>query len=333
MRRQYEIERELDRIQQDPNLKGEAALNAIRQVNPEFASALDGYVQGRFRVPNASRYQTLVNRIIGLGAKVDPTFNAQTYDKRAWIAKDITSGQDGRTLTSIATADDHVQELKRAIEEVRRNATIGGPLRGSDYANAIYQAYIKHAPDLAPGASVDAKHAVNAYNYLVHLVAPEIARAQKGSAPTLEEINHAEGALSSTQDPDGLLLYLSGAEDLFHQRFNEIRQRFVSMSGGHPDSDMMNLFRRYERRGFAFDQPPQGSGGVDPGLYPPGLGKSYGDARGDFMNRPWRPSTPVSPAPGRQGQSSPQSDDDAIKWARAHPDDPRAKQILQLNGL
>jgi hypothetical protein len=90
--------------------------------------------------------------------------------------------------------------------------------------------------------------------------------APKRSAPTLEEINHGESALCSTQDVDVLLQCLGSAEDLFRWRFDEIRQRFMSMSVGHPDREMMNLFRHYESRGFAFEQPPQGSGGVDPGL-------------------------------------------------------------------
>jgi hypothetical protein len=121
-----------------------------------------------------------------------------------------------------------------------------------------------------------------------------IAHAQKGSAPTLKSITlRAASARPGTSTGSS---NTSAARKTCSTRGStKIRQRFISVSGGHPDTEMMNLFRHCESRGFAFEQPPQGSGGVDPGLLSAERCNRRSDALMDFINRPWRPSTRVSP--------------------------------------
>ena len=329
-RRSQQIENDLRRIEQDPRFdpqpgdtdqqkqrKRAAAWRAINSVDPELATSMLGYVNGDNPVPMSQQFAPLRAHIIALGQKIDPTFNANTYANRANIRRDITVGVDGRTMAGIATANAHVQRAIELADELKKIQT---PELGP-WLTAQQQGWQKNAPPIA-GGDAHVRELVNQFNYEVGLIAPEVMRAQKGAAPTQGEVNDFQHLMDASQPADELIGRLRNAQDLFHQRMNQMVQRFTTLSGGKPDSAMMSWFHEFERQGFQFE-PPIG-GGVQDALPPLMGGGTVTDAIRNFMQE--RPSGgPITP------QRS-QDDSDALNWARANPNDPRAKRILQHLG-
>jgi hypothetical protein len=324
-KRAQEIDAHLNWVAQNPKLWGRDAYNAIKDANPELASALLRYTSGDAKVPSSSgRLVELRNRIFTLGHKIDPTFNETNYGNRVMLKAAITHGQDGRTLVSMATAYDHLEAIKKAAMDLKQAQVLGGQIVP---ANWIYQHYISLFPGNLQGRTVLEK-----FNYGIHLIAPEVARAQKGSAPTKMEITDAEGNLSPTQDIGILINNINFAEDRMRDRFQAISTKFKSMSGGHMDEDMKRMFQVYEKQGLSFDAPENAPGqeqGLDPGLVPLLNGGSYSDGLARFTNSPRSGVTPGGGGGG--GRSS--EDSQAIDWAQAHPSDPRAQQILKMHGM
>lgn len=118
MRRAQEIQGQLEQIK-NSNLTGPAAEAAIRRVDPQLADALKQYVQGNLPVPQTARYGNLAAQwILPLGQKMDPSFNENNFRTRYQTKKDFTSGVDGRTLTSVATAKKHLTAALAAMDHV-----------------------------------------------------------------------------------------------------------------------------------------------------------------------------------------------------------------------
>ncbi|HEX3524204.1 MAG TPA: hypothetical protein VHT52_19210 [Stellaceae bacterium] len=316
--RRLEIENELNSIQSNKDLTGQAAYNAIHKVDPEFADALKGYVNGDFPVPSGVRNLPMLQRIIGLGQKMDPYFNAATYQNRNAAVKQWTSGVNGRNLVSQLTSLDHIAYLKQLASQIPYQHGLGPML------NRWIQEGIAQGPQSEWfQAATKARDALNLYNSEVALIAPEVARAQKGAAPTQAEERAVIDGLTG-KDPESIQHNIDGAETLIRHRLGENAAQFKAAMGGHPVQDYEKLFSNFERKGISFTE-------GDPG---PGLrsGRSYSDEFRYQMQQPYTPpsQTGAGPQQAPQQQSGGQSDDDQARtWAKAHPDDPRSKKILE----
>lgn len=308
--RQGEIESDLARIQADPKLKGKAAMDAIRKVDPSFADTLDGYISGRMKMPTAQRSQGLVSKIIGLGSKVDPTFNAQTFQTRQGTMRAFTVGQQGQSLVSIATAYSHLNSYKADLEKLK---TLGGlqNLRMRTVGGAWLLGK-------AAGGSPEERALIGALNNEMETSANEYERGTTGGKPTVSGRDMAIGQMDwKSLDPDTAIGDVDNKISLLKARMDKLKMDFTAGTGRQPDA-MFKLFDQFSKTGGAQEQTD-----------PLGVAPSPSPDLTPVLKQvdSYRPPAAQTPA----AANSP-ADTQALDWARSHPDDPRSKQILEHLG-
>jgi hypothetical protein len=357
-----EINGELDRIQdwgdKHPGFRGNKVLDKIREVNPAFAGQLAGYVSGAAPVVGGAR-NPLLQRIIGLGHLVDERFNQGTYANRNALVKSYTSGVNGRNLVSQLTSLDHLDYLNELAGKVPYIPGIGAAM------NRAIQAGLKEGPEAIgwitdfvkgqPGLSDEARQNLTLYMRELTLIAPEVARAQKGAAPTISEEQEFIKGMTGYA-PDILQRNIEGARHLIQQRLMENGANFARGMGGNIPGEFANLFKKFENRGMGFDDPAE-KGTDQPPPAQLRSGRTFSEELKHQLTQPVlpppsaapaAPATPAAPAPPSAapaaapaapaapatapGKSSLPNADEARAWARAHPDDPYAKRILQSLG-
>ena len=239
--RANEIEKDLDRIQADQKIKGGDVLPAIRKVDPEFADALKGYVSGRFAVPTAARKQGLINRVLGLGQKIDPGFNAQTFRNRARVFADFSAGTDARTLVAVATAYAHLHALRDSLDHIPSlQASALGQVRGIGKLVS----------------SPEERAMIGKLDNEVVTGSSEYERALVGGKPTQSAREGSERELNwRTMDPDTLKANVDDKIARLQERMQKLQQQFVGGSGAQPGA-MFKLFDQFSRSGM--DQPQAG---------------------------------------------------------------------------
>jgi hypothetical protein len=242
--RRNQIDRQLDDIARS-NLNGDDVTAAVKQVVPQFGDALEMYVDGRAKIPeNKQRKQ----RILQLGNKVDPSFNEQTYGTRFAAVKSIAGGPDGRTIVSISTSFQHADTLKQAAQAIEDKGGNLGRLFGMRLPRILnkgYQAFQREMGDFT--FYPEGADAVEAFKYAVRQIAPEFARAQKGAAPTLQEIKDVENIMLSFDSKEPLFAYIDMSEHLFVQRMGEMHRKFGALMGKDPRGGVEQLFQDFEK--------------------------------------------------------------------------------------
>ena len=259
-----ELENELNDVVRS-NLRGDAVYAAVNARVPGFGDNIKGYVEGSYALPKkTARSSPILDWIQRLGAKADPSFSGNRFAQRANVVKSFTTGQDGRAVTGYGTGNGHINTAISQVDEVERVGQItnmrliGG--NAGPALNRLYQGYITQVPENAPGANRAGAQAVLRLQNTIKLVAPEIARAMKGAAPTLREIEDVEGKLSSAQHPDDLRHMLLDARHLFIQRAHELNGRFQAGIGRDPVRGISSMLENIERGGgFKYDPAPEGT--------------------------------------------------------------------------
>lgn len=237
--RAAEINQELDRIQKS-NLKGQQALDEIERIDPALAGQLKGYVSGAFPVPTGSRNLPIINRIIGLGSKIDPTFTAQTAPTRAGTLKSYAYGKDAQNLTSLGTFYLHAQQMRKDLEELKQ------------LDPATYQLWLSQYRVGGVGKMVaDPKlqGLIGRLNADLEVVSNEFQRAVTGGKPTVSGASRERGELDFyTKDTDVILSTLDTKIGQVKARMDELRMRFVAGTG-RGQADMLKLFDDYANQG------------------------------------------------------------------------------------
>jgi hypothetical protein len=311
-----ELNKRLDHVQEwaqtHPNFTGKAALDAIKWADPNFGGALEGYVSGEFPLPG-TRNPQLLNKIISFGNIVDPRFNAYTAKTRAELVKKYTSGTEGRNLVSRLTSLDHLESLKELAAKVPYIPGLGAKI------NRLLQEGLAEGPEAlgqirdyfagTPGLSEQQRQDLTAYLYELNLIAPEVARAQKGAAPTnFDEASIVKGMTGFP--PEILMNNIDKARHLIQQRMREDYGHFQEGMGG-PNRknphEYDGLFKNFEHGGMSFDPLPAGSTGNQPPPVALRSGRSYGEELTERMKeptipepappRPAAPAAPAAPAP------------------------------------
>jgi hypothetical protein len=287
--RAQEINNHLDWIQAS-KLQGRDAYNAVANADPELASALLNYVAGDEKVPSSARFNELKQRIIGLGHKMDPTFNEGTAQTRYATMRDFTTGLDGRTLTSIGTAYHHIAHaldiLKNPPSLIARKWG-GGPITGLV-------------------TSDETAAALGHYNNAINTAVSEYERALIGGKPT--QTGREEQARETDwakMDPRVIKADLEDKMNALKVRAQQLQGQF---SRGIGRTSIDKAFENFEKD--------------------PSTGWEAGSADGLRQINRWQPD----PMGCSVSQSHP-DDQRAIDWARMNPNDPRSKQILQMNGI
>jgi hypothetical protein len=239
--RANEIEKDLDRIQGDPKIKAGDVLPAVRKVDPQFADALKAYVNGSAEVPKSARYQGLINRVLGLGQKIDPGFNEQTFRNRARVFADFSAGNDARTLVAVATAYAHLHALRDSLDRIPSlQASALGQVRGIGKL-------VSTPEERAMIGKLDNEVVTGSSEY---------ERALVGGKPTQSAREGSERELNwRTMDPDTLKANVDDKIARLQERMQKLQQQFIGGSGAQPGA-LFKMFDRFSRSGM--DQPQQG---------------------------------------------------------------------------
>lgn len=300
-KRQLEIEKDLDRIQADPKLTGQKALAAIRKVDPQLAEEVAGYTNGSLAPPRgATALKPPWDRVVALGAKVDPTFSGSTFQTRAATLRDFTSGQDGRNLVSIATAYRHLHAVQEDLKKI---------------PSGLLAQYFGQYKGIGPlVATPEQQAALNGLDTDLNTAAAEYERALTGGKPTVSGRDEQMASLDYRKlTPQAIQGNLQHKIDRLKERMENLKGYFSAGVGRQPE-DMFKVFDAFSRSGASRPGADE-LGGVN--------GASPGDA--DTLRQLDR-ERPVAP------QARTPEDNQALDWARQHPDDPRSKQILEHLG-
>lgn len=306
-----ELTGELNRIQSwgdtHPSFRGQKVLDAVKKIDPTFGSSLEMYVSGAAAVPGGARNPQLP-RILGLGHLVDPRWSTATYDIRKTTIKSFTSGAQGRNVISQLTALDHINYIKELATKVPHVDGLGAAV------NRMIQSGITEGPEALgwardwvtgqPGLTEQQRTDLIVYMNELRLVAPEIARAQKGAAPTLEEEHNVIKGLTGYAAPD-LIRSLDGTAHLIQQRLKNTEKVFGEGMGGVRPGEFSGLFHKFENRGLQFDAPPAGTDQPDPVSLR--SGRSYSDEYKYQLGRPDIPDPAAAPA--APASAAPKSDE------------------------
>lgn len=236
VKRQLEIEKDLDRIQADPKLTGQKALGAIRKVDPQLAEDVAAYTNGSLAPPRgATALKPPWDRVVALGSKVDPTFTGSTFTTRAAALRDFTSGQDGRTLTSIATAYRHLHAVQEDLQKIPQGLL------------AQYFGKYKGIGPLV--ATPEQQAALNGLDTDINTAAAEYERALTGGKPTVSGRDEQMGDLNyRALTPDAIQGNIQHKIDRLKERMENLKGIFTAGVGRQPE-DMFKLFDNFSRSG------------------------------------------------------------------------------------
>lgn len=298
-----QMQLQLDRIRDDPRYnkltpgeRQDATLADIRNVDPQLAQDVQNLIEGGRPPTGREAAKPGFQLIFSLARKADPSFDINTLNTRASTMRSFATGQDGRTLTSMATAGHHLDSLAGVADRLNQFST------QSDWVNAVTNMYAEHlgygfgpTSPLGPDAGARIKN----YDTVLHMVAPEIARAVKGAAPTLTEIKDIEGQLGANVPKEVLRQNVEHQRELIRARLDELKRRYETGVGNNPRIGLGKLFTASSSQpGFTerdFGQPPPGT--LQPAIPPLPPGFNLADGLRQLNDRPAAPA-PAGLPPG-----------------------------------
>jgi hypothetical protein len=302
-----ELDRDLGRIQKS-NLTGTKVLDALNTIDPQIAANVKGYADGTIPPPRSTaQLRQGLARDLALATKYDPTFTGSTYQTRAGTLRAYTVGTQGQNLVSIATAYSHLKAYKEALEQLKGSG-LAANLRMRGPAG-LYGA------NQALGGNPQERALIGVLNNEMETSSNEYERGTTGGKPTVSGRDEQMGQMNwRTQDPDVAIANVNNKIALLKARMDMLKTGFTAGVGRQP-GEMFKLFDKFANAGAA----KSGSDDLGATAVPsPGAGGALRELD----------TVPAAAAPAQGGSA----DDRARAWATAHPDDPRAKQILKELG-
>jgi hypothetical protein len=236
--RRAEIENDMDSIQKSDLKRGDV-YTALDKVNPEFSAVLKSYVQGDAPVPaSAWRNPSYLNRTLGLGTKVDETFNSATFPVRAATKRSFAYGQDARNITSVATLDFHATRYLKNLDTLKRM---------DPSLLKMYFGTSRFTPQWLAHASPQERQLFGQLDEDAHTVANEYERAVTGGKPTVSGRNQQEATMNwRSTDVDAVMANVKEKQLLAHERMKRLYERYHAVVGRNVDS-LSKLYEGYIR--------------------------------------------------------------------------------------
>lgn len=168
--------------------QGKTGDDLLKALSPGDAAIVKAYSEGRAPVPTGAALRSPeVKRQLELTSLYDPTFDAVNYPKRAATAKDFSSGQSARNVTSLNTLMGHVEALKKA----------GDALNNGDFPQVN-----KFLNWIEPEIGVQSVQAsTSAFQKAQNAVADELERVFRGTSGSLEGVRGWKEGLSTSMTP------------------------------------------------------------------------------------------------------------------------------------
>lgn len=241
--------------------QGAAAPDAQKLTGEDFLATLDkpiadqvrALAEGRLPVPGSFALKSPYwQRMMSYVSQFDPNFDAINYNARAATRKDFTSGKSAQNITSFNTALGHIDHLDKSIDAL-------GNTRSSwlnSARNVVRrQGDVTYQQDLAKFET--AKNAV----------VEELARAFKGTAGTLTEVEEWAKKIDATQSPEALHSVVKEAVALLSSRINSVGEQYNRGMGTSKQAvdlltpDARSIYDRLYGSGAAPAPAPSGGGG------------------------------------------------------------------------
>lgn len=249
MARKLEMETRVKDILQNPRMqdKPDAVYRAIKAAGlPTIASHVQQYVEGKEAPPKgANVLRPPFAQLFALAHKADHTIDQTTFANRAGTLRSFSSGQDGRNLTSIATAYSHghnyIQDLQRLKEWEGENPGLWKQLQELGGTNKFAKRWLDVPQDI--------RELFARLNNEMDTFGTEYERALTGGKPTVtgrqEQIERMNW---KTQDVDAAISDARNKIQLLDARMQKQKQRFTSGIGRQPGA-MLNMFDLYSKEG------------------------------------------------------------------------------------
>jgi murein DD-endopeptidase MepM/ murein hydrolase activator NlpD len=154
---------------------------------------------------------------------VDPTFSKSEQDVRFNFKKSWASptAQPFKSRTSINTALEHMAALKTASEKL--------PVGWSTDVNSVANYMAAHTGDPA----------VADFNYIMGVMATEIAGAYKGGTPAEGEIEHDREAIMANLSQQQMSTVLDSAAKLLGSKVSALGDGYKDVMGKYPDQPLV----------------------------------------------------------------------------------------------
>lgn len=192
-------------------LTGEPLLSTL---DPATASQVKAMAEGRMALPNGmSMRSPQAQKLLGLTAQYDPTFDVANAPARTAARKAFTSGAQGKNITSFNTALGHLGTLAQRTEDLHNSSL---PLWNG-------------VANLAESATGDPR--VTNFNVAKQAVVDELERAFKGTGGNVHEIRQWEDTINSSRSPAQLRGAIGQAADLLNSRIGAIRDSYNAAMG------------------------------------------------------------------------------------------------------
>lgn len=192
----------------DPSLTGDAYLQSLPEA---MRSQVKAIVEGRMQPPSGFALKSpQIQSLMRAAAQYEPGFDLTKWSARASTAKDFSSGQAAKNVTSLNTVVGHLADLKEKADALD-NSRI--PL-WNEVVNAV--------------SSASGSPEVNNFNLARNAVADELAKVFKGSGISDHEIAQWKGTLNAAQSPAQLKGAVKTAIGLMESRLvalNDQRDR------------------------------------------------------------------------------------------------------------
>jgi hypothetical protein len=236
--RGLELVQQMNDIQADKRITGEAVYRALDKINPEFSSVLRATVEGRVRLPTSAwaNWQYRL-RMVALGSKVDPGFNEQTADVRKQAYEAYAKGTQSQQIGSLTTAYRHMAQLDRDLDRmpnaIKRQFLARGAL-GATLGSSI--AGVTEQDRLVWGALQREANTVN----------HEIEAALAMGRPTITgELGQERQIDLTSGDYTVMKGNLHAAREALQAKLEEWQDRFAVATGNQPRA--MNSYFEHAR--------------------------------------------------------------------------------------
>ena len=279
-------------------LTGEAALNAM---DPQDAAYVIRLGSGIADVKNIPARGTERVRLIKLTQQVFPDFNEHDYGVADRAEKAFTTGVLGNKVRSINVAVDHLSTLGEAGKALNN----GNMQPLNDIMNYF---------GVKTGGN-----AVTDFQAVKQLVADEVVSAIVPGVGALADRKEAGKIFDEVKSPAQLAGAVEKVQKLMGGQINGLYSQYRSGGGKRDFQAFLSSAGKDAMRGVGA-LPPAG----EIPLRKPGQ-SAYG----------MQPVAPMggSGAPAAPAKALTPQDQQAIGWAKANPNDPRAVKILQMHGM
>jgi hypothetical protein len=220
------IRHDLQRILDDPNLKGQAVIDAIKTVDPRLAKQVKDYADGVLAVTPAQSRKVALQ--LELAGQYDPTFRDHEFS-RSKTMQDLYTGLDGRSLSATGSAASHIMH---AID------VVGDP-------PSIWQRTFGAGAWLGPYmTSYEDTKKIGDYNNIINTAYSEYERAITKKGATISgRKEQAKETDWTNMDPRAIKYDLESKLSALKIQAHSIEAQ-LSLGIGRPVSDLRKLYQK-----------------------------------------------------------------------------------------